>query len=59
MLALPDFEKLFEVECGTSIVGVGAILSQKGRPVEFYCEKPSEEGQKLTTYELELYAALI
>lgn len=58
VLALLDFEKIFEVECYASHMGTGGVLRQEGHQIVFLSEKIDEVMEKYSTYEVELYAIL-
>ena len=56
LLAYPDFNELFEIHTDASDYQLGAVISQKGRPIAFYSRKLSPAQRNYTTTERELLA---
>ena len=56
LLLLPDFEVPFKLHFDASKVGIGAVLSQEGKPVTFLSEKLSGSRLNYSTYDVEFYA---
>ena len=55
-MALLDFGKIFQVNIDATHVGIGAVLSQDGRPISHFSEKLSGDRVWYSTYDIKLYA---
>ena len=53
MLAYPDFNAPFEIHTDASKLQLGAVISQKGKPIAFYSQNMNSAQQNYTTTEKE------
>jgi hypothetical protein len=58
VLALPYFNKVFQVDCDASGTTIGAILRQEFRQIAFFSENVNEERKKYSFYDHKFYAII-
>ncbi|KAH9657611.1 hypothetical protein KPL70_023155 [Citrus sinensis] len=57
-ITMPDFQKTFVLECDASGEGIGAVLSQEGRPISYLSKALSPKNLGLSAYEKEMLAVV-
>nr|KYP41681.1 Transposon Ty3-G Gag-Pol polyprotein [Cajanus cajan] len=58
ILALPNFDQTFELECDASSLSIGVVLFQGGHPIAYFSEKLHGATLNYSTYDKELYALI-
>ena len=56
ILQAPNFEKIFELDCDASVVGIRGVLSQEGKPMAYFSEKLNSAKLNYCTNDVEFYA---
>ncbi|KAL4368203.1 hypothetical protein GQ457_05G027960 [Hibiscus cannabinus] len=56
ILSLPQFDKEFYIETDVSGSGIGAVLTQDGKPLAYFSKKLSPRMQSASTYNREMFA---
>ena len=51
LLAYTDFNKRFDIHMNYNYYQLGAVISQKGKPIEFYTHKQTEQKTWYTVME--------
>ena len=58
LLAYPDFNAPFEIHTDALKLQIGAVISQKGKPITFYSRKMNSAQHNYTTSEKELLSVV-
>ena len=56
LLALPNFENTFEIECDTSGIGIRVLLMLEKKPIMYFSEKLNGVALNYQTNDKEMYA---
>jgi hypothetical protein len=56
LLAFPDFNKPFDIHTDASLLQLGAVITQEGKPIAFFSRKLNPAQTRYTTTERELLA---
>ena len=54
LLTYTDYYKAFKIHTDTSAFQLGTVISQKGKPINFYSRKLTDSQQRYTVTEREL-----
>ena len=54
LLNYPDFNETFKNHTDASALQLGAVISQKGKPISFYSGKMTDSQQRYTVTEREI-----